>query len=664
MLGGAYRKTFSASTKANHMFFKARRSLFGASTAALAAVILAGCTPEKVNGDPTAISLIQRFGASEIQRMPEEADMIGVSPAAFGRPYSDLLNDRSMAVIERGRTAWLEYLAEFERIDRSTLSPDALRAYDSVRSVLEASIAVDVHGFGQTQLGWSSPFVISFNDGAFTDLVKFLTLHAPVRSRAEADAWLKRLEGMDEAMRDERRRFEVDLDAGVVPPRSVLQRTLDKARQFQPANPRDHVLVLHFTEALAQIADIPEDDIAKLTGRAADLVGGDILKEYAALIKLLEDNLAKAPVEPGVWRLPDGETYYAELLRLHTTTGLTPIQLNDMGKKLVEQITAQLDPLLAEAGLVEGSVGARLRQLALRPDLQYPDTPEGRVALMELISNRMKWGNGVATRVAAVDKPAEIVVRETPRIAQDTASKAYYRPAPLDGSLPGIYNLTLRSTADFPTWTLPTLTFHEGSPGHHLQVEAARDRADRPLIDDLIFSPAFNEGWATYAEDLAAELGAYQSDPMGRIGYLQSLLFRAARLVADTGIHAQRWNREEAISYLETTAGLGRPQAELEVDRYAVRPGVASAYMTGRETIRRLRAAAQKDLGPAFDLKAFHDAILAPGPRPLPVLEADIAAWIAARKPAAQPPAAAKPAPPATAPVPAPPASATPPPSQ
>lgn len=569
-----------------------------------------------------------------MQQLPEEADMAGLSAKAFGRPYGALLNDRSMAVSERTRAMRLDYLAEFERIGRANLSPGAARTYDAINTTLAASVAADAHGYGATSLGWTSPYVISFADGAFTDVVKLLTLHAPIRSRAEADAWLARLGQMDDAMRDERRRFEVDLDQGAIPPRSVIQRTLDKARLLAPVgNPRDHLLVQYFTEALAQIADIPEADIATLTGKAATLVGGDIKTEYQQLITLLEKTLPKASDDPGVWKLPHGDAYYADALRLYTTTNLTPKQLNDMGLKLVEQISAQLDPLLAAQGLTEGTVGQRLRVLSMNPQLQFPETPEGRIALLDAIGAKMKWADGIAAKVADVDKPAQIIVRETPRIAQDTASKAYYRAAPVSGGQPAVYNITLRATADFPMWTLPSLTFHEAVPGHHLQVEVARDRPNAPVVSYLISTPAFAEGWATYAEDLADELGAYQADPLGKIGYLQSMLLRAARLVADTGANGQKWKRQDGIDYLVNTVGIALPNAELEVDRYAIRPGLACAYMTGRETIRRLRATAEKELKTAFDLKAFHAAILAPGPRPLPVVEADIAAWIASKKP-------------------------------
>ena len=616
------------------MFLPARRSPFQASASALGLLLLAGCAPERVNTDPLVTQLVDRFGASEMQQLPEEADMAGISAKAFGRPYGALLNDRSMAVTERTRTMRLDYLAEFERIDRANLSPAAARTYDTINTTLAASVATDAYGYGATSLGWTSPYVISFADGAFTDVVKLLTLHAPIRSRAEADAWLARLGRMDDAMRDERRRFEVDLDQGAIPPRSVIQRTLDKARSLAPVgNPRDHLLVQYFTEALAQIADIPEADIATLTSKAAALVGGDIKTEYQQLITLLEKTLPKAADEPGVWKLPRGEAYYADALRLYTTTNLTAKQLNDMGLKLVEQLSAQLDPLLAAQGLAEGTVGQRLRVLSMNPQFQFPETPEGRLALLDAIGAKMKWADGIAAKVADVDKPAQIVVRETPRVAQDTASKAYYRAAPVSGGQPAVYNITLRATADFPMWTLPSLTFHEAVPGHHLQVEVARDRPNAPVVSYLISTPAFAEGWATYAEDLADELGAYENDPLGKIGYLQSMLLRAARLVADTGINGQKWKRQDAIDYLVNTVGLALPNAELEVDRYAIRPGLACAYMTGRETLRRLRSSAQKELKTAFDLKAFHAAILVPGPRPLPVVEADIAAWVASKRP-------------------------------
>lgn len=636
MLGGPYRKTLAASTKANHMAALDWKSPFRAlffAGGSLSAAILAACSPSAVSSDPVLAAFMQRFSQSEMARSPEEADALGLSVEAFGRRYQPLLDDRSMAVAERTRATRLDLLYELERVDRGALTRDSQRTYDTALELLRDTTAIEAHGHGVNGLGWASPYLITFADGAFTDLVKFMTLHAPVRSRADAEDWLTRLDHMDEALRDERRRFEVDIASGVIPPRSIVQRTLDKARQLAPDIAREHPLVLYFIEQLAQIPDIPEDDIAKLVKRATDQVGGPLKSEYTELVKLLEGLLAKAPSEPGVWQLKDGEAYYRDALKLYTTTDMSPKQLHDAGLKLVDQINAQIEPILVETGQVEGSIGGRLRTLATDPAYLFPDTPEGRVTLLDSLRERVTWAETAMSRMINTGPQGDVEVREAPRISQDTAPGAYYKAVPLDGSRPATYNINLRSTLDFPTWTLPTLSFHEAAPGHHIQAGLARERTNQPLVNYLISQPAFSEGWALYAEDLADELGAYKDDKMGRLGYLQSMLFRAARLVADTGVNSQKWTRAETVAYLQTTTGLGPQEIESEVDRYAIWPGQACAYMTGRETIRRLRTGAQQQLRASFDIKAFHQAILAPGPRPLPVLEADIADWIASQRP-------------------------------
>jgi len=598
---------------------------------------LVACSPAAVNSDPQLQALIGQIGEAEAHRRPEAAETIGLSESVFGGAYSALLDDRSMATAERTGISRLDYLARLEAIDPATLGPDGRRMRDTMLFMLDAVAVVETHGYGSAELGRASPYLISFADGAYTDLPKFLTLHAPVRSRADANDWLKRLEGMDDALRDERRRFEVDIEDGATPPAAVLRRTLDKARQLAPANPRDHALVTYFIESLAQVPDIPEEEITTLVKKAADLVGGEIKTEYGLLIKLLETTLAKATADPGVWRLKGGDAYYAAALRLHTTTGMSAKQLHEAGLKLVTDLTAEIDPLLAELGHAEGAVGARIHALAVDPAYLLPDTPEGRVALIEQLSARIAWAQKAAVRILPAQPKANVDVREAARLTQDSASGAFYKAAAMDGSRPAIFNVNLRSTFDFPIWSLPTLAFHEAVPGHHIQAGLARERTGQQTISYFVSVPAFSEGWATYAEDLAAELGAYGEDKLGRVGYLQAMLLRAARLVADTGIHAEKWPRDQALSYLESTVGISRAEAEIEVDRMTIWPGLACSYMAGRETIRRLRAGAERELKTAFDLKAFHAAILDPGARPLPVLEADIADWVISRKP--QPPA-------------------------
>lgn len=566
-------------------------------------------------------------------RSPEEADMLGLSQEAFGTPYAGRLDDRTMSANQKARGLRLDHLGQLERINRAALTPDSVRQLDTLLFVYGAAAEVDRHGYGYANLGWASPYVINPFDGAYQDLIKFMTTYHAIRSRKDADAWLARLKQVDDAMLGERRRFETDLANGATPPKAILQRTLEKVRTLTPHAAREHPLVLFFIESLGQIPDIPEEDIKKLVDEAASVVGGDIAKEYRELEKVLEKAIPKAADEPGVWKIAQGDEYYLDALKLYTTTNLSPDELHKAGEKAVADISKQMDALLLELGQEEGTVGQRIRALSVDPVYLFPDTPEGQAALIAAIQAHIKWVEPKLGRVIGTGPKGKVEIRIAPPSSRDTAPGAYYKAAALDGSRPATYNLNLRSTLDWPMWTLQTLSFHEAAPGHHIQAGLARERTDQPVLNYLISNPAFAEGWGVYAEDLANELGAYETDKMAKLGYLQSLLFRASRLVVDTGIHSKKWTREQAISYLADTTGLPRERMVNEVDRYIVWPGQACAYMAGRETIRRLRTEATQSLGGQFDIKAFHDAILQPGPRPLPVLEADIHAWIASRRP-------------------------------
>jgi uncharacterized protein (DUF885 family) len=593
---------------------------------------LGACTPAPVNTDAMVYSLIARLGQAELHRSPERATQVGVSAEAWGGPYDNLLDDNSISAAERTKTDRLQALESLQAVNRSTLSRDALRQLDSATFLMDTASRVGSYGYGYVSLGWASPYLINQSDGSYEELVKFLTTYAKVSSRRTAEAWLTRLHGVARAIDNERRRFEVDVEAGAVPPRAILQRTLDKAKSLQVDDARLHPLVGYFSEKLSQIADLPEGDITRLTEQAANVVKTDIRPANGRLIAALEKALKTAPAEPGAWRLPKGEAYYRDLLHLYTTTDLTPDQIHAIGVKQVDLITAQMDPLLAALGQIDGTVGERMALLAADPANLYPDTPEGEMALTDAIGERIKWAEVNLSKLVGVSPQKPVEIRRTPELSQDTAPAGYYKAGALDGSRPATFNMNLKSTAALPAFALPTLAYHEAVPGHHLQIGIARDRPNPPMLFLLSSFAGFSEGWGVYAEDLADEMGAYKDDPLGRLGYLQSLLFRAARLVADTGIHHDKWTREQAVDYMTATTGLPRASMENEVDRYTIWPGQACAYMIGREKIRALRKQAETELGPAFDLKAFHDVLLAGGGRPLGVVDADVRDWIASRK--------------------------------
>jgi uncharacterized protein (DUF885 family) len=335
-----------------------------------------------------------------------------------------------------------------------------------------------------------------------------------------------------------------------------------------------------------------------------------------------------------VWRLPKGDQYYAAALKAWTTLDMSPDEIHQMGLDLVASLTQEADVTFKAMGMTQGTVAERMQALARDPRQVIPSTPAGREALlkelnaqMAAVSVRMPEQFGVLAKL-----PLEI--KRVPPDIELGAPGGYYQSPSIDGSRPGYYYINLRNPAvEWPRFSLPTLTYHEGTPGHHWQIAIALENKDMPLIRrGILWFAGFGEGWALYAEQLADEMGFYKDDPAGRIGYLQSMLFRAARLVVDTGIHHKKWGRTQAIDYMVSVTGDSRSSIETEVERYAVWPGQACAYMPGRIVINRLRDKARTELGEAFDVRAFHDLLLTPGARPLSVLEADVNAWIAQTK--------------------------------
>jgi uncharacterized protein (DUF885 family) len=322
----------------------------------------------------------------------------------------------------------------------------------------------------------------------------------------------------------------------------------------------------------------------------------------------------------GAWRLNDGEAIYAEALHEATTTNFTPAEVHQMGLDQVADITSQLDQILKSQGFTQGSVGERLNAVGKTPAQTWADTDAGRQELLAYLNNVVKdmYGRLPQAFDTLPNQPLEI--RRVPVEIQDGASNGYYNRAALDGSRPAIYFINLKDLGDWPKFTLPTLCYHEGVPGHHLQISIAQQSTDIPTLRKLGFFSAYSEGWALYAEQLASELGVYANDPLGKAGFLQSFLFRAARLVVDTGIHSKRWSREQATDYMVQTTGYARPRSQREVERYCTMIGQACSYKVGHTAWTRARSEAQKTLGPKFDLKRFHE-VLREGAMPLSILE-------------------------------------------
>ena len=474
--------------------------------------------------------------------------------------------------------------------------------------------------FGEGAAGFSyapySPYVLSQLSGVYQAIPDFLDSVHPVKTQGDAEAYLARLEAFASLLDANTADFRKDAGRGVLAPDFALDATLAQLRKLRSpaaeANGMTTSLAGRATEA--KIA-------GDWRGRAAAVVAGKVYPALDRQIAAVEALRPQARPDPGVWKLPDGEAFYAGALAFQTTTTLTPDQAHELGLKQVADLEAQMDALLRAEGLTSGSVGARVAQLSKRPDQVYPNTDAGRAELLQALNEQteaMRAKMPLAFRTLP-KAPVEIV-RVPPEI-QDGAPNGYATPPALDGSRAGRFYINLKDTAEWPKFTLPTLTYHEALPGHQWEGSISLAATEIPRLRQVSLGfAAYGEGWGLYAEQLADELGAYQGDPLGKLGFLQSLQFRAVRVVVDSGMHAKRWSREKATDYMVEKTGFVRSRAQREIDRYAIWPGQACSYKIGHTEWVRLREEAKARAGTKFDLKTFHD-VLRRGSMPLVVLE-------------------------------------------
>jgi uncharacterized protein (DUF885 family) len=443
-----------------------------------------------------------------------------------------------------------------------------------------------------------------------------------VESAADADAYLARLEAYAEGLDGETQRLAHDAGLGVIAPAFLLDKTLG---QMKPAR-AEPIEQWTLVNSLAERTKAMGGDYGR---RAAQIVSDKVAPAMDRQIAELERHRARANMDAGVWKLPDGEAYYRWALKAATTSTMTPDEVHELGLAQLRELSAQMDPLLRAQGLTQGTVGERMTQLGKNPEHLFPNTDAGRKQILDYIDTRIA---DIRTRLPKAFHtlvPGRLVVKRVPPAIEEGAPGGYAAAGTIDGSVPGQYYINLRDTGMWPRYGLPTLSYHEGIPGHIWQGEYTYDM---PLIRSLLAFNAYSEGWALYAEQLADELGVYEGDPLGRLGYLQSMSFRACRLVVDTGLHAKRWTRDQAIQWFATTNGSSVEEVQGEVDRYCAWPGQACGYKVGHIEINRLRDRAQAALGQGYDYRAFNDAVVKTGGVPMTVLGREIDAHIAARK--------------------------------
>jgi uncharacterized protein (DUF885 family) len=406
---------------------------------------------------------------------------------------------------------------------------------------------------------------------------------------------------------------------GVIAPDFLLDKTLNQLRIARSGKVTDWSLVTSLAQRTQQM---PGD----FAGQAAKIAADKIAPALGRQLTELEAHRKRATSDAGVWKLPRGDEYYAWALNAATTTRMTPDQIHELGQEELRALQAEMDVILKGQGLTKGTVGERMTELGKQPRFQFPDNDEGRAQIMALLHDRVKDIRTRLPRAFATLVPGNLEIKRMAPEVEPGAPGAYGGAGTIDGKVPGKFWINLHTTKLWTTYALPTLTYHESIPGHVWQGEYT---FKLPLFRSLLGFNAFAEGWALYAEQLAAELGVYDDDPVGRLGYLQSIAFRACRLVVDTGLHAKRWTRDQAIQWFARTNGSGLEEVTSEVDRYCAWPGQACGYKVGHSEINRLRAKAQQALGAKFDFRKFNDAVVKGGDVPMVVLARNIDAFIA-----------------------------------
>jgi uncharacterized protein (DUF885 family) len=570
---------------------------------------------------PSDVALSTLFSAlsdAMLKDSPETATFLGLDKGARAGLKSQL-SDQSWAHVAKDHEVCAAWLGKLDAI--APASPDAQLDKDVVAYALTLGRDAGKFDFGENTLASamnedSTPYVVSQETGSFVGIPEFLDSQHKIETKADADAYLARVEAWAGVLDQETARVKRDAGLGVAPPDFLLATALGQMERSAGMRAADQRLVSSLANRAKQIS-IAGD----YAGQATKLIADKIYPALGRQIAALKAVAAKATPDAGVWKLKDGGAYYDWLLKVGTTTPMTAHEIHALGLAQNAQIMARMDGLLKKQGLTKGTVGERMTALSHDARFVYPDNDAGRAQIITYLSDRIAAARLKLPELFNLKLKAPVIVKRVPADIQDGAPQGYMNPGAIDGSRPSTYYINLKTTTNWPRFSLPTLTYHETIPGHAWQGAYVNETGKLPLIRVILSGfNAYVEGWALYAEQLADELGMYADDSVGELGYLQAQQFRACRLIADTGLHAMRWTRTQTIDWMVTNTGKPRGSIQSEVDRYCGTPGQACGYKVGHTEIIRLRDKAKAALGAKFDLRDFNDTVVKAGAVPMTVL--------------------------------------------
>jgi uncharacterized protein (DUF885 family) len=551
----------------------------------------------------------ERFSADWVRLSPERATFTQYFSGAEQAALDSRLSPQTLGHRARVREVAREGLAQLGRFDAATLTPDQRTGAATMRWSLERTLAAEPyedHNFPFNQFG-----------GLQIRLVSMFNEAQPLRAPADLGPFVERLSQVDLRIDEAIARVRVAAAKGLLPPRFILERSRTQVQDFLAPPAEKNLFVEALERRSALIEGLAPTDRAAAIASATRLVDQRIRPAWQRLLALMNELHPRTNDDAGLWRLPDGAAAYAQSLASSTTTTLGADEIHAIGLREVARIEGEMDRVLRSLGRSAGSVEERMK--ALRLELQPPAEPDPRPALIERFKAMVADNQRRSQALFNVQPKAPVEVRREPALTEKTAAAHYSTPAP-DGSRPGVFWAPLPG----PVFNVPgmrSLAVHEAVPGHHFQLTIQQERTDLPRWRQRqVFGggSAYSEGWALYAERLAIDDGWYEGDPHQLLGALDSQLFRARRLVVDTGLHARRWTREQGIAF-----GISAQ----EVERYVVNPGQACAYMIGMLHLLELRGQAQQAMNGRFDPRNFHDVVLKTGSVPLDVLGEVVRRW-------------------------------------
>lgn len=596
------------------------------------AVFLAGCDTGRQGGEPAgAVSEADTApDGSEQQRLMDylaAMDRVNLerSPtfASFrGEKVGlDRWNDVSDAFADETLSIWRQRLQDLKGFDATKLEPAAALSLRIAQLTTERAIEGDRFRHNE--------YIMQQFRAPHTQVPSLLINIHRVNSPADLEAYLKRLEGVPLLFDQVIEQMRVRAERGVFPPRWSYPQMLEASANVITGAPFDNsadsTLLADFKTKLAGLS-LEQQQAEALLARANDALLQSVQPAYDKLIAALREQQQVAPAGDGVWRLPDGEAYYDYLLRYYTTTDLSAEQIHQMGLENVARIHSEMRAIMQQVEF-DGSLQAFFAFMREDPQFYFPETDAGRqayldqaAALIDTIGEKLPAYFGILPQ-------ADMVVKRVEAFRERSAGKAFYQSPTPDGSRPGIYYANLYKMSDMPTYQMEALAYHEGVPGHHMQRAISVELEGVPAFQKYVSFTAYTEGWGLYSEYLPKEMGFYQ-DPYSDFGRLAMELWRACRLVVDTGLHAKQWSREQAIQYLRDNTPNPPNDTVKAIERYIVYPGQATAYLIGKIRIVELREQARRQLGDKFDIRGFHDEVLKDGPVPLSLLEEKISAWV------------------------------------